>query len=190
MATTSPDNIWTPDSGDDYALTVDLAAMADTIQDALNESKTYRVGSNAQRLALSGADLFNGLRWHSTDTREDWIYSLGSWQPYPLRSTVPLTNFSANWSATPGYSPHIVVEGNKRTIVGAITRAGGGALTSMLVIPAGHRPPSNVFLPGNVTSNGTAYALNVQPSGVVSVPYGGGSTPGVYPLAGTWRVSS
>lgn len=37
MATTSPDNIWTPDSGDDYALTVDLAAMADTVQDALNE---------------------------------------------------------------------------------------------------------------------------------------------------------
>jgi hypothetical protein len=37
VATTSPDNIWTPDSGDDYALTVDLAAMADTIQDALTE---------------------------------------------------------------------------------------------------------------------------------------------------------
>lgn len=36
MATTSPDNIWTPDSGDDYALTVDLARMADDIQDALN----------------------------------------------------------------------------------------------------------------------------------------------------------
>jgi hypothetical protein len=37
VATTSPDNIWTPDSGDDYALTVDLAAMADTVQDALTE---------------------------------------------------------------------------------------------------------------------------------------------------------
>lgn len=36
MATTSPDNIWTPDAGDDYALTVDLAATADTVQDALN----------------------------------------------------------------------------------------------------------------------------------------------------------
>lgn len=36
MATTSPDNIWTPDSGDDYALTVDLAATADTVQTALN----------------------------------------------------------------------------------------------------------------------------------------------------------
>lgn len=36
MATTTPDEIWTPDSGDDYALTTDLAAMADTVQDALN----------------------------------------------------------------------------------------------------------------------------------------------------------
>lgn len=35
MAVTSPDNIWTPDSGDEYALTVDLAAMADTVQDAI-----------------------------------------------------------------------------------------------------------------------------------------------------------
>lgn len=37
MATTSPDNIWTPDAGDDYALTTDLAAMADTIQDAISD---------------------------------------------------------------------------------------------------------------------------------------------------------
>jgi len=36
MATTSPDNLWTPDAGDDYALTVDLAAFADTVQNALN----------------------------------------------------------------------------------------------------------------------------------------------------------
>lgn len=35
MALTSPDDIWTPDATDDYSLTVDLATMADTIQDAL-----------------------------------------------------------------------------------------------------------------------------------------------------------
>lgn len=40
MATTSPDNIWTPDSGDDYALTVDLAATADTVQDALTDVRS------------------------------------------------------------------------------------------------------------------------------------------------------
>lgn len=38
MALTTPDNIWTPDAGEQYALTTDLATMADTIQDALNQS--------------------------------------------------------------------------------------------------------------------------------------------------------
>lgn len=47
MATTSPDNIWTPDGGDAYALTVDLAAMADTVQDALNKRSTVRSGAGA-----------------------------------------------------------------------------------------------------------------------------------------------
>ncbi len=42
MATTSPDDIWTPDAGDDYALTTDLAATADTIQDALNALRGER----------------------------------------------------------------------------------------------------------------------------------------------------
>lgn len=36
MALTSPSNIWTPDPGDDYDLTVDLAATADSIQRALS----------------------------------------------------------------------------------------------------------------------------------------------------------
>lgn len=41
MATTSPDNIWTPDLGDEYALTVDLATMADTVQDAITSVRGY-----------------------------------------------------------------------------------------------------------------------------------------------------
>lgn len=57
MATTSPDNIWTPDSGDDYALTVDLAATADTIQDALT---ALRAELNAQPLVQRGTMTFSG----------------------------------------------------------------------------------------------------------------------------------
>lgn len=52
MATTSPDNIWTPDSGDDYALTVDLAATADTIQAALN-SKVSTVGYDSGNVPIT-----------------------------------------------------------------------------------------------------------------------------------------
>lgn len=36
MATTSPDNLWSPDAADDYSLTVDWAASMDTVQDAFN----------------------------------------------------------------------------------------------------------------------------------------------------------
>lgn len=36
MATTSPDNIWTPDATDDYALTADLATTASTVQSAIS----------------------------------------------------------------------------------------------------------------------------------------------------------
>lgn len=83
MATTSPDNIWTPDSGDDYALTVDLAATADTIQDALNTVKNYRVGTDAQRVALSGGALFGGLKFYTTDTNLEWFYNGSSWKLAP-----------------------------------------------------------------------------------------------------------
>lgn len=40
MATTSPDNLWSPDSGDDYNLTIDWAASLQTVQDALNRKDT------------------------------------------------------------------------------------------------------------------------------------------------------
>lgn len=56
MAVTSPDNIWTPDSGDDYALTVDLARTADDVQDALvrvrNESAP-RMGTTGRARAAA-----------------------------------------------------------------------------------------------------------------------------------------
>lgn len=83
MATTSPDNIWSPDSGDDYALTVDLAAMADTVQDAITSvrsSVSYRSDlTDAQRLALSGGSLTEGLTVRTTDTKRTWIYTSGAW---------------------------------------------------------------------------------------------------------------
>lgn len=82
MATTTPDNIWTPDAGDNYALTTDLAAMADTVQEGLNNvrvSGQYRVLTNAQRLALTGGDLFEGLRVRTSDTRLEWLYTNGVW---------------------------------------------------------------------------------------------------------------
>lgn len=72
MATTSPDNIWTPDSGDDYALTVDLAATADTVQDALTSIRGEngtRKGTTTQRNAATAV---TGDYW--SDTTDGFLY--------------------------------------------------------------------------------------------------------------------
>ena len=53
MATTSPDNLWTPDSGDDYALTVDLAATADTVQTALNSRLKASIQTSGQLVGVT-----------------------------------------------------------------------------------------------------------------------------------------
>lgn len=39
MALTSPDNLWSPDPSDDYDLTVDLAAMQSSVQQAISGIK-------------------------------------------------------------------------------------------------------------------------------------------------------
>lgn len=108
MAVTSPDDIWTPDAGDDYALTTDLASMADTVQDAINNVRAngaYRPGLEANR--TSTPDPFDGLLYYSTDTGKLWRYAGSSWYPqtsglvllqtvsFTTASTVSFTGFSA-----------------------------------------------------------------------------------------------
>lgn len=76
MAVTSPDNIWTPDSGDDYALTVDLAATADTIQDALtalNSRFPASVANPAARDALFPTPV-HGNRVFRNDLAAEEVY--------------------------------------------------------------------------------------------------------------------
>lgn len=94
MATTSPDNIWTPDSGDDYALTVDLARTADDVQDAitsLRNARRYRSGTTTERDAWSAPGW--GAMWGNTTTGELYIYTT-VWK----RFYKPRTPWSPGWS--------------------------------------------------------------------------------------------
>lgn len=78
MAVTSPDNIWTPDAGDDYALTTDLASTADSVQDALNAVR----GDNRAFSGLEGdrpAPGVEGRTWYSTDTNRSWFDTGANW---------------------------------------------------------------------------------------------------------------
>ena len=79
MTTTSPDNIFSPDASSIFALTTDLAAMAASTQSALIKRSWYYLGTDAQRLALAGAELRNGIIFEDISTGEMWQYKGGAW---------------------------------------------------------------------------------------------------------------
>ena len=88
---TTPDGRWSPNDGDDWDLTTDLAAMQVSNSTATSTAistaiagippapQNYRIGTDAQRLALSGANLFEGLEFRTTDTKRNWLYTNSTW---------------------------------------------------------------------------------------------------------------
>ena len=72
---TTPGGRWSPNNGDGYDLITHLAAMqvsnesatAAAISAIPSPPPTYHIGTNSQRLALSGANLFAGLQFKTTD---------------------------------------------------------------------------------------------------------------------------
>lgn len=99
MATTSPDDLFSPDAPSPYNLTVDLAAMQTSVQAALTSvrgSGQYRVLTNAQRLTLSGPSLFEGLRVRTSDTKVDWIYTDSNWYPDDMTAMMKRSGTATN----------------------------------------------------------------------------------------------
>lgn len=83
MALTSPDNIWTPDSGDGYALTQDLASFADTIQDALEVRANYYTGNNSQ-MTNQESKAPEGSMFFNTDDGKEYRLVSGAWVEEPV----------------------------------------------------------------------------------------------------------
>lgn len=80
MATTSPDNLRTPDPGAPYQLTTDLATFANDIQDALTRRANAFTGTAAERAAFTGA--ITGSLWQDTDgIGMIWKWSGSTWIP-------------------------------------------------------------------------------------------------------------
>lgn len=79
MATTSPDNIKTPNAGDQYALVQDLGALADTTQAALVKRANAYTGTSAQRTAFTSTAP-EGTQWTDTNgTKGTWYLRAGVW---------------------------------------------------------------------------------------------------------------
>lgn len=77
---TTPLGVWTPDDADDWDLTVDLAAMAVSVDTVITDSITSAAGTNANRLSLVEPLLKDGLQFYATDTNTLWRYVAGGWR--------------------------------------------------------------------------------------------------------------
>lgn len=78
MVTTVPDELRTPNSGDQYALVQDLGGLADTVQNALIRRANMYSGTVAQRTAFITAA--NGVLWYDTDgTNNIWVRENNAW---------------------------------------------------------------------------------------------------------------
>lgn len=79
MATTSPDNIWSPDSGDDFKPTIDLPAMADSIQDAFLANTHHFIGTTTQREAAESSASAGQMWWDTTLSRM-FVHNGATWK--------------------------------------------------------------------------------------------------------------
>ena len=99
MATTTPDNIKTPGTGDQYALVQDLGAMADTVQNALVKRANMYVGTSAARTAWTTAP--EGVHWQDSDgvAKLEYVRRAGAWAlatPRVRTGSLSFTGLTAN----------------------------------------------------------------------------------------------
>lgn len=78
MATTSPDNIRTPNPSDPFNLVADWAITASDTQAALVKRANLYIGTSAQRTAFTTAP--EGTHWQDTNgTRGEYVRQSGAW---------------------------------------------------------------------------------------------------------------
>ena len=78
MALTSPSNLFSPDAGDGYALVTDLAAMQDSVQEALVIQANYGAGTTTARNA-NLATFPDGAKWYDTTLSAEYLRVAGAW---------------------------------------------------------------------------------------------------------------
>lgn len=78
MATTSPDNLWSPDPTGNYNLVADLATMQTSAQTALVKRANMYVGTSTQRTAFTTAP--EGVHWQDTNgSKLEYVRKSGAW---------------------------------------------------------------------------------------------------------------
>lgn len=140
MATTVPDGIWSPDDGTAYNPPIDLAAMADTIQDALNDIRTEGnqqfYGPAADRTGITGVK--PGDTYQETDAGKlTWRQNTaGLWRVFNTNGPIALT-LNSGWTA-PQAATFEVRSG--LLILNGRLSATSGAGTTAATLPTDYRP--------------------------------------------------
>lgn len=193
MATTSPDNLFSPNPSDNYNLIANWATSMQSVQAALVKRGNMYVGTSTQRTAFTTAP--EGVHWQDTNGGKlEYVMQGGSWTPsvIPVRE-IPITTFGAGWNGLGGlHTPRLIVSADGRvSLVGMVGRTTAtGAFTNIFTVPSELLPqPSGTLMLGAFFfSGGFGGQLSLQPSGVVRLEYSTGS-PAVtlnIPLSGTW----
>lgn len=132
MATTSPDNIRTPNPTDPYNLVADLAILAGDVQSALALRGNRYIGSAAQMNAFAAPD---GTEWFNTTDNITYVRRGGVWSGGTWNIT-PASGFSGTISA-------FMSRGLVEIIVNVTGTVGSSAhVTLASSVPAEIRPPS------------------------------------------------
>lgn len=139
MATTSPDNLRTPNPTDPYNLVADLAILASDAQAALEKRGNFYMGTSAQRIAFTSAP--DGTHWQDTDGPQyEWVRKAGAWRGVtPLSGEVTLT-----------------------------APSGGGQASTTIAFPAGYFPNPPVVMATAATGAGPTVTLNINVASVTS----------------------
>ena len=169
MATTSPDEIYSPDAGQQYALTQDLLAMADSVQDALTDVRTgirTFAGTNSARNAVTPNV---GDYWTTTDTSPQRGYS-GTASGWALDRSFR-TSFTPAWTnfitGTSSVNASYSVSGGRlygRVVVvlasGWVMNANGITFTAPLApaVPFAMAPIGEIV----IVDSGTGYRRGVS----------------------------
>lgn len=169
---TTPDNIPSPDLTDQYALTQDMAALADGTQRALTRRANLYTGTANQRIAFSTAT--EGVHWQDTDgSKLEYVRKSGKWESLRAFSPISVEN-------TGSFS--VVNTGATNTAL-----AGGLATSATLSRP--ERTKVRVDFAAGGSNIATGISLGVQLSGAVTTTVSRGGPNAVY-LSAPGRGSS
>lgn len=137
MATTSPDNIRTPDPGDPYNLVADLATLAGDVQTALNlRDQNVLKGTSAQR-AVAESTAAEGMLWQDTDSiKMIWRKDGAAWVPAVWRwsgTTAQMNSFGAN--APDGFEWFNTTDNSEYARLGGLWNRATGELNTRIPSP-------------------------------------------------------